>query len=106
MFTFHRRNCSVFERRRQAREVAQGRPALGFVNPWLYHVAATHPLAMYDVTVGDNQYPVAYEVMGDAMNIAACCQATPGYDMASGLGVPQYNILKNHTQVKVPTAGR
>jgi subtilase family serine protease len=63
-----------------------GEPSLGFVNPWLYLVQARHPSAFFDVTSGDNQ--IAVRVPGGLLNFPACCEAAPGYDMASGLGAP------------------
>ncbi|MDO8308233.1 MAG: S53 family peptidase [Actinomycetota bacterium] len=74
-----------------------GSPSLGFVNPWLYRVARFHDDALYDVTVGNNQYPVL--VPRATLNVPACCQAQPGYDSASGLGAPLFDQL-------VPLAGR
>lgn len=74
-----------------ARLRASGRPPLGFANPWLYDAARRQPAVVFDVTDGDNQYPVAYAV--DSVNIPACCQATPGYDAASGLGAPLFDRL-------------
>jgi subtilase family serine protease len=60
----------------------QGRPA-GFVNPILYRLAAASYAANFgDVTGGANGYD---EVAGFA--------AAPGYDMASGLGVPDAAAL-------------
>jgi kumamolisin len=57
-------------------------PAVGFFNPILYHLANSpvpYP-AFHDVTVGGNDfYP-----------------ATPGYDMATGLGTPNvYNLARD-----------
>ncbi|MHB1066330.1 MAG: S53 family peptidase [Candidatus Nanopelagicales bacterium] len=70
---------------------AEGKPPLGFVNPWLYRAGHQHRGAFYDVTVGNNQYPVEY-VKG-AINVPACCQAQPGFDLASGLGAPLFDRL-------------
>lgn len=81
-----------------SRERQAGRPALGFPNPWLYDVARRHPSTMYDVTVGDNQFAVPYSI--NSTNVPACCQADLGYDAATGLGVPQFNVLIDHVQVK------
>lgn len=47
---------------------------LGFINPTLYHMA---PTGFVDVTVGNN----------DLLGVGGY-SATPGYDMASGLGSP------------------
>ena len=61
----------------------QGRPALGFLNPWLYQTAAAHPTAFFDVTKGSN---------GDG-----CCKgfsAAPGWDPVTGLGTPNYAVLQ------------
>eukprot|EP01090_Pellita_catalonica_P018605 TRINITY_DN6064_c0_g2_i1.p1 TRINITY_DN6064_c0_g2~~TRINITY_DN6064_c0_g2_i1.p1 ORF type:complete len:541 (+),score=103.79 TRINITY_DN6064_c0_g2_i1:136-1623(+) len=63
----------------------QGKKSLGFLNQWLYQTAAAHPNAFYDVTVGDNQY--------------GCCGLTgfncaPGWDPVTGLGTPNYSVLK------------
>lgn len=69
-----------------ARERAAGRPPIGPANALLYQLFQTAPHAFYDVTQGTNAYDPkvpAYE-------------AHPGYDLASGLGVP------NFTNVSVP----
>jgi kumamolisin len=77
---------------------ARGQAPLGFVNPWLYRLARTQPTAFYDITVGNNQYPVEYE--RGSLNIPACCQAFPGYDMASGIGAPLFDRLTEHAGVR------
>ena len=74
-----------------AREREAGRPTIGFANPWLYSVAQRFPSTMYDVTAGDNQFAIPYSLT--STNIPACCQATPGYDAATGLGVPEFEEL-------------
>ena len=58
-----------------------GLPRIGLANGWFYQ-AASHKGAFFDVTVGNN-------------NLAGvdCCQATVGYDLASGLGVPNWAVL-------------
>ncbi|MDI1288356.1 MAG: S53 family peptidase [bacterium] len=70
---------------------AEGKAPLGFVNPWIYGVARHHRDALYDVTIGNNQYPIQYAEQ--SLNIPACCQAGPGFDAASGLGAPLFNKL-------------
>ncbi len=66
-----------------AQRLAAGKPSLGFLNPWLYSVAAKTPGALFDVTQGSN---------------AACgtngFPAAPGWDPSSGLGTPNYAVLK------------
>jgi len=60
---------------------AAGRPPIGLANGWFYR-AASHPGAFYDITTGNN----------DLADVG-CCQATVGYDLASGLGVPNWAVL-------------
>jgi hypothetical protein len=58
---------------------AQRRSSTGrLANGWFYKAAA-QPSAFFDVTKGSN----------DLANVG-CCQATVGYDTASGLGVPNW----------------
>jgi subtilase family serine protease len=63
-----------------ARERATGRPPLGPVNGLLY---ASAPRTVFDIVSGDNAY--SRKVPG--------LRATPGYDRASGLGVPRFDVL-------------
>ena len=58
-----------------------GRPPVGLANGWFYK-AASHPGAFFDVTTGN-----------DDLAGVGCCQATVGYDLASGLGVPNWAVL-------------
>ena len=60
---------------------AAGRPRIGLANGWFYQ-AASHAGAFYDITTGSN------DLAG-----VGCCQATVGYDLASGLGVPNWAVL-------------
>jgi subtilase family serine protease len=62
-------------------ERAAGRPRIGLANGWFYQ-AATRPSAFFDVTSGSN------DIAG-----VGCCQASVGYDLASGLGVPNWAVL-------------
>lgn len=66
-----------------ARERAAGRPPLGPVNGLLYALARTTPGALFDVVAGANGY------LGTVPGIAAA----PGYDQASGLGVPRFDAI-------------
>lgn len=61
-----------------AREEQAGRPALGFVTPFLYAGYATSPGAFFDVVQGNNSVPDA-RVPGYS--------AGPGYDLVTGMGV-------------------
>jgi subtilase family serine protease len=58
-----------------------GRPRIGLANGWFYK-AASQPGAFFDITTGNN------DLAG-----VGCCQATVGYDLASGLGVPNWAVL-------------
>lgn len=69
-------------------ERAHGRSPIGFANPWLYSQGSG---AFYDVRVGNNQVPVT--VPGEFINVPACCQATEGFDLVSGLGAPRFERL-------------
>lgn len=64
--------------------VAQGKSTLGWLNPWLYQVATSNPNAFFDVTEGENA--------------SGCCHkgfpATKGWDPVTGLGTPNYKVLK------------
>eukprot|EP01100_Stratorugosa_tubuloviscum_P011258 TRINITY_DN4_c0_g1_i3.p1 TRINITY_DN4_c0_g1~~TRINITY_DN4_c0_g1_i3.p1 ORF type:complete len:587 (-),score=294.74 TRINITY_DN4_c0_g1_i3:128-1846(-) len=56
---------------------------LGFLNPWLYQIAASNTNAFYDVIEGRNSY--------------TCCTgfpATYGWDPMTGLGTPNFAVLK------------
>lgn len=69
-----------------AAERKAGRGPLGFINPLLYDLAAkpvVYKTAFYDVTKGTNQ--LYFET--------SCCNATKGYDQASGLGAVHFDEL-------------
>lgn len=53
-----------------------GEPPLGFINPWLYRMPAG---IIYDITEGNN------DLFG-----VGCCTAGVGYDLATGLGSPNF----------------
>ena len=65
-----------------AGQLKAGRPTIGLANGWFYEAAKTHPSAFYDITKGSND-----------LSGVGCCQATAGYDLASGLGVPNWAVL-------------
>jgi tripeptidyl-peptidase-1 len=66
-----------------ARERAAGRPPLGPVNWLLYSLPQANPGALFDIVSGNNGFDP--KVPG--------IDAVPGYDMASGLGVPRFDQL-------------
>jgi tripeptidyl-peptidase-1 len=59
-----------------------GRPRIGLANGWFYQAAVRQPSAFFDVTAGSN------DLAG-----VGCCHARGGYDLASGLGVPNWAVL-------------
>ena len=62
-------------------QLQAGRPPIGLANGWFYG-AASQQSAFFDITQGNN------DLAG-----VGCCQAGVGYDLASGLGVPNWAIL-------------
>jgi tripeptidyl-peptidase-1 len=68
--------------------LSQGRPPLGFLNPWLYAMAEQYPEAFTDVTVGVNKCTTAGR---------NCCAhgfpAARGWDAVSGHGSPRFDII-------------
>lgn len=63
-----------------AKELTEGRPKLGLINPWLY---STQQRGLFDVIAGNNDL---YQ--------QGCCNAKKGYDRATGLGVPKFANLQ------------
>ena len=63
-----------------------GLPNPGFVPPLLYSIAQHAPGSFLDITVGGNA------IFGGV----SCCTATPGFDLASGLGSPLANQIVQH----------
>jgi len=55
------------------------KPALGFVNPWIYQTLAAHPDAFYDVTTGTNN-------AGSGEGF----RAYKGWDPCTGVGTPNF----------------
>jgi len=70
-----------------AHRAAKGRPAVGFLNPLLYKIAASYPRAFNDVTEGDNS----------CTESGCLCKtgfgAAQGWDAATGLGTPNFGLL-------------
>jgi subtilase family serine protease len=71
-------------------ERTAGRPRVGLANGWFYQAATAQPSTFFDVTSGGN------DIAG-----VGCCQAAVGYDLASGLGVPNWAALP----AALPNAG-
>jgi subtilase family serine protease len=75
-----------------ARQRAAHLPPLGPVDGLLYYLRATDPRTLYDIVSGDNRY---YPTVPG-------WRAHRGYDLASGLGVPQFAQLAR----AIPAPGR
>lgn len=65
-----------------AKQRDRGFPTIGFANSWLYQSAARDKSPYFDIELGNN-----------GVQLVGCCVALPGYDMASGLGVPAMDLL-------------
>jgi hypothetical protein len=67
--------------------VTAGRPAVGFINPAIYHLGtnATYTACFHDTTVGDNTSSASPTLF----------YAVPGYDLCTGWGTPNGSNLVN-----------
>jgi subtilase family serine protease len=72
---------------------------LGLLSPALYRIRQADPGAFSDVTIGDNNYlapdgsPNHDTCTYQGAPRQPCYEATPGYDMATGLGSPRARLL-------------
>jgi tripeptidyl-peptidase-1 len=66
-------------------QLAAGKPALGFVNPWLYQTLASNPSAFTDITQGQNNE-----------NHGVGFSAMPGWDPCSGVGTPNFQNMAKY----------
>ena len=76
---------------------ANGGQRLGFANPFLYQTFGTTPSAFHDITDGSN------DVTGGYLGLYP---ATAGYDMASGLGSVNANVLVGYLFSRIPPTQR
>nr|POE47837.1 tripeptidyl-peptidase sed4 [Quercus suber] len=73
-----------------------GKPAIGFANPWLYSLSS----GINDITggvvlgCGGVDLQTGEEVPGAGIIPYATWNATVGWDPATGLGTPNFGILK------------
>lgn len=72
--------------RLNAEQLKRGEPPLGFLNPWLYGLYRNQPHAFVDVTVGSIASTTDFICPSGF-------PAKPGWDAATGLGVPQFSML-------------
>jgi uncharacterized protein (TIGR03437 family) len=85
----------------QQKAIAQ--PGLGNINPALYRLAKSTTNVFHDIVVGDNNVPCV-QSSPQCVNGMMGYAATPGYDLATGLGTVDANNLV--TQWNVGTASR
>ena len=68
----------------------------GNVNPTLYAMAASTPAAFHDITTGNNMVPCTAGSTDCPSSGELGYSATPGYDLASGLGsIDAFNLVTN-----------
>lgn len=72
--------------------LAQGKPRMGFLNPWLYAVGKT---GFTDITIGGSRGCHGSSQTGISTPYVpyASWNATEGWDPVSGLGTPSFQIL-------------
>ena len=70
-------------------------PPMGFLNPFLYQTAASHPEAFNDIVTGN----IACGNIGSTFASTKCCEysfaAAPGWDATTGLGSPNFFVISN-----------
>ena len=74
-------------------------PPLGFVNPFLYHYANTSPAGMSVSAMMKHDTPFRDIIEGHNDGCTGVSfYSTPGWDPATGLGLPNYQALKHIVQ--------
>jgi subtilase family serine protease len=73
----------------------RGLPPIGPANGLFYYLAAHAPQTIYDVTRGNNGY----------LKKVPARRATRGYDLASGLGVPDFSRVAAALPPPAPSGG-
>jgi tripeptidyl-peptidase-1 len=73
--------------RLNAARIAQGKPRMGFLNPWLYSHGQT---GFTDIVLGSSS---GCKWTSDARVRNASWDATEGWDPATGLGTPLFPAL-------------
>ena len=74
--------------------LAIGKPTMGYINPWLYSVAANATGAMWDVSAGDNCDETPNTAMTGKPDLKYGYLAHAGWDPVTGLGTPNYKLLE------------
>jgi len=70
-------------------------PGLGNINPALYRIAQTGSAAFHDITAGNNKLPCVQGTSGCIDGMIGY-DAGPGYDLATGLGSIDLNLLASN----------
>ena len=70
-------------------EASKGRPALGFINPWLYSLKS----GLKDITTGGNSVGSCDALSGCHLSKTLGYNTTWGWDPVTGLGSPIFNKL-------------
>lgn len=71
-----------------------GKPAMGFVNPWLYRYTNQ---TLQDIVLGGSKGCNGEKVDYGNASVKiphASWNATPGWDPVTGLGIPNFEIMK------------
>jgi uncharacterized protein (TIGR03437 family) len=76
----------------QVKQGFQKTAGLGNINPQLYRLAQSAPSAFHDVVSGTNAVPCEQGTQ-DCVNGSVGYSAGPGYDLATGLGSVDANVL-------------
>lgn len=76
-------------------EACEGRPPLGFLNPWLYSLEkkAKKTPALKDITAGGNSQGSCELLSGCTLNETLGYDVTAGWDPVTGLGSPHFARL-------------
>lgn len=77
----------------------QSQPGLGNINPALYRLAQSAPSSFHDIVTGDNAVPCSPD-SPNCVNGVVGYPATPGYDLATGLGSVDLNALIHNWDAK------
>jgi tripeptidyl-peptidase-1 len=66
----------------------EGKPVLGYLNPWIYQTATANPTAFFDVTVGNNFNKVCCKSGAESG-----FECSVGWDPVTGVGTPNMAVL-------------
>lgn len=84
--------------------MASGKPQLGFLNPLLYKLYEREPAIVQDVFAGNNSGGNLLLPPELNRNCPAGFQALAGWDAATGLGTPNYAVMREFIRGMGPSA--